>query len=237
MKTYIRRREKNRELVVLYGGWGTDENLFVPLCSDKFDFILFYDYSADEALLLPETKTYDKIILIGWSLGVWAAQYLSAKTGIIPDLKIAVNGTSFPADDRYGIPLKVIEGTLNKMSEKTMEKYFRRMLGSRKSFQAKMERLPRRTVKSLQDELRWLYNRIMEQTDQNFNWNYAVISENDRVFPVKSQMNYWSGHSETKSVVLPMNHYLFDNWENYVCFIRDIETWEPHAGRRKRRQL
>ena len=41
MKTYIRRREKNNHLVVLYGGWGTDENVFTPFCNDEFDFILF----------------------------------------------------------------------------------------------------------------------------------------------------------------------------------------------------
>ncbi len=94
MKTYIRRREKNNRLIVLYGGWGTDENVFTPSCNDDFDFILFYNYSADEALVLPETKTYKSITLIGWSLGVWAAEYLSPKTGIKPDLTIAVNGTS-----------------------------------------------------------------------------------------------------------------------------------------------
>ncbi|MFN8209344.1 MAG: hypothetical protein U0T33_00055 [Bacteroidales bacterium] len=33
-------------------GWGTDENVFAPLCNDEFDFILFYDYSAEEPLLL-----------------------------------------------------------------------------------------------------------------------------------------------------------------------------------------
>ena len=59
MKTYIRRREKNKQLVVLYGAWGTDENVFAPLCNDEFDFILFYNYSADEALVLPEMKTYE----------------------------------------------------------------------------------------------------------------------------------------------------------------------------------
>ncbi len=70
-----------------------DENVFTPLCNDEFDFILFYNYSADEALVLPEMKTYRKITLIGWSLGVWAAEYLSPKTGINPDVTIAVNGT------------------------------------------------------------------------------------------------------------------------------------------------
>ena len=101
MKTYIRRRVQNDRLLIIYGGWGTDENFFIPFCRDNFDFILFTNYSADEPLVLPEMKTYRKIVLIGWSLGVWAAEYLLPKTGISPNVTIAVNGTPIPADDRY----------------------------------------------------------------------------------------------------------------------------------------
>ena len=133
MKTYIRRREKNDRLVILYGGWGTDENMFTPLCTDDFDFILFYNYSADEALVLPETKTYRSITLIGWSLGVWAAEYLSPKTAIKPDLTIAVNGTPVPADDNYGIPLNEFESTLNNITETNMEKLYFRMFGDKRT--------------------------------------------------------------------------------------------------------
>ena len=182
MKTYIRRREKNNQLVVLYGGWGTDENVFTPLCNDEFDFILFYNYSADEALVLPEMKTYEKITLIGWSLGVWAAEYLSPKTGIKPDITIAVNGTPVPADDMYGIPLNVFEGTLNNITEENIDKFYFRMFGDKRSYQSNINRIPHRTLKSLHDELRWLYNRIMEQKESGFRWDYAVTSEIDRVF-------------------------------------------------------
>ena len=183
MKTYIRRREKNDQLVVIYGGWGTDENVFTPLCNDDFDFILFYNYSSDEALVLPEMKPYKKITLIGWSLGVWAAEYLSPKTGIIPDVTIAVNGTPIPADDQYGIPLNIFEGTLNNITEENMDKFYLRMFGDKKTYQRNKERIPHRTIKSLNDELRWLYNRIMEQKEPGFKWDYAVTSEIDRVFP------------------------------------------------------
>ena len=191
MKTYIRRREKNDQLVVIYGGWGTDENVFTPLCNDDFDFILFYNYSSDEALVLPEMKSYKKITLIGWSLGVWAAEYLSPKTGIIPDIAIAVNGTPVPADDQYGIPLNIFEGTLNNITEENMEKFYLRMFGDKKTYQLNNERKPHRTIKSLHDELRWLYNRIMEQKEPGFKWDFAVTSEIDRVFPSENVNSYW----------------------------------------------
>jgi pimeloyl-[acyl-carrier protein] methyl ester esterase len=226
MKTYIRRREKNDQLVVVYVGWGADENAFTPLYNDEFDFILFYDYSADEALVLPEMKTYTKITLIGWSLGVWAAEYLSPRTGIKPDVTIAVNGTPVPAHDKFGIPLNIFEGTLNNISEKNMVKFYLRMFGDKKTYRLNQERIPHRTVKSLHDELRWLYNRIMEQKEPGFRWDYAITSEFDRVFPSKNQKSYWQKEENTKHIILPLNHYLFHHWKSFSDFIRFVETYQ-----------
>ena len=225
MKTYIRRREKNNVLIVIFGAWGTDENVFLPLCNDDFDFILFYDYSADEALVLPEMKSYSKIILIGWSLGVWAAEYLAPKTGIKPDVTIAVNGTPVPADDRFGIPLKEFENTLNNISERNMIKFYLRMFGNKETYRLNMDRIPRRTIKSLNDELRWLYNRIMEQKEPGFRWDYAVTSEYDRVFPARNLNAYWKNQENTKHILLPLNHYLFHYWSSYIEFTEFIESY------------
>lgn len=233
MKTYIRRREKNKELVVLYGGWGTDENVFTPLCTDDFDFILFYNYSADEALVLPEMKTYDKITLIGWSLGVWAAEYLSKKTGIKPDVTIAVNGTPVPADDQYGIPLNVFEGTLNNINEENIEKFYLRMFGNKKLYQTNIDRVPNRTLKSLHDELRWLYNRIMEQKEPGFRWDYAVTSEIDRVFPAKNLAGYWEKEKNTKHILLPLPHYFFHKWKSFTEFIYFVENYKAKKAEKK----
>lgn len=227
MKTYIRRREKNNNLIVLYGDWGSDENMFTPLCNDDFDFILFSNYSADEALVLPEMKTYERITLIGWSLGVWAAEFLSSKTGISPDITIAVNGTPIPADDHLGIPLYIIEGTMNNISEWNMEKFYLRMFGNRKTYLRNLDRIPCRSIKSLHDELRWLYNRFMEQTEPGFRWDYAISSQNNRVFPTKSLIRYWSEVNSTKHILLPLPHYFFHEWRSlpdFVSFVTGFNT-------------
>jgi len=225
MKTYIRRRPKNTHLVVFYGGWGTDENVFVPLCNDEFDFILFYNYSADEAFMLPEMKTYKKITLIGWSIGVWAAEFLCHKTGIKPDVTIAVNGTPIPADDHYGIPLNVFEGTLNNITEDNIEKFYLRMFGDKKTYMTNIDRIPHRSMTSLHNELRWLYNRMMEQRESCFKWNYAVTSESDRVFPSKNLSEYWKKEKNTKHIMVPLPHYFFHKWESFSGFINFVENY------------
>jgi biotin synthesis protein BioG len=233
MKTYISRREKNKRLIVVYGGWGTDENVFIPLCKDDFDFILFYNYSADQAFVLPEMKTYEKVTVIGWSLGVWAAEYLAAATGIKPDITIAVNGTPIPADDKYGIPLSDFEATLNNISEENMEDFYIKMFGDKKTYRTNIDRVPVRPLKSLHDEMRWLYNRIMEQKEPGFRWDYAVISSKDKIFPWKNLRGYWGKEQETKKIVLPLSHYLFHNWDSFSDFIDFVENYKPEISVKK----
>jgi pimeloyl-[acyl-carrier protein] methyl ester esterase len=235
MRTYIRRREINNQLVVFFGGWGTDENMFVPLCNDEFDFIMFYNYSADEALVLPETKTYKKITLIGWSLGVWAAEYLTSKTGIKPDISIAINGTPLPADDHFGIPLNIFEGTLNNITEENIEKFYLRVFGDKRTYLKNADRVPKRTLKSLHDELRWMYNRIMEQKEPGFKWTYAVTSDKDRVFPSENLKSYWSKEKDTRHIILPLPHYFFHNWLSYTDFIDFVENYSPDKKKRSRK--
>jgi biotin synthesis protein BioG len=233
MKTYIRRRERNDQLIVLFAGWGCDEHLFIPLLNDDFDYLLFFHYSADEALVLPEMKQYRKITLIAWSLGVWAAEYMLAKTGIDPDLRIAVNGTPFPADDKYGIPLRIFEGTLNNINEENMNKFYFRMFGDKKTNELNREMIPHRTLKSLHDELRWLYNRMMEHTYEGFRWDFAVTSEIDRVFPAENVNSYWAKEKKTKHIILPVPHYFFNDWKSLTEFIDYVEAYGKKRSARR----
>ncbi|HOF22406.1 MAG TPA: DUF452 family protein [Bacteroidales bacterium] len=223
MKTYIRRREKNDSLVVMYGAWGTDENVFEPLCNDEFDFILFYNYSADQALVLPEMKTYKKITLIGWSIGVWAAEYLSPSIGIMPDVTIAVNGTPVPLDDNYGIPPRSFEEALDDITEESIEKFYYRMFGNRRTFNLNSDRIPGRTLDSFHVELRWLYNRVMEQREPGFRWDFAVTSKSDKVFPTENVTKYWDKMGNTRQIIVPFPHYMFYKWPSFNEFINYVE--------------
>ena len=230
MKTYIRRREKNDNLVVLFGSWGTDENVFVPFCNDEFDFILFYNYSADQALVLPEMKTYKKIVVIGWSLGVWAAEYLSPSTGIVADVTIAVNGTPVPLDDHYGIPPHSFEESLNNITEESMDKFYSHMFGNRRTYNLNSEKIPHRTLESVHVEMRWLYNRIMEQKDPGLRWDYAVTSESDRIFPSENVISYWNRQKNTRQIIVPYPHYMFYKWNSYADFISFVEKQGSKAA-------
>ncbi len=224
MKTHIRKREKNSELIILFGGWGTDHNAFLPLCTEDHDLIMFYNYSADEPLILPDFKTYSKITLIGWSLGVWAAEYFAGSISFKPDLSIAVNGTPLPVDNIYGIPLHIIEGTLNNINEKGIEKYNLRLFGSKSNLEDNLDKVARRSVKSFSDELRWLYNRMMETPDNGYNWDIALTCTEDRVFPHENMMKYWSTREGTRHISMPLPHYPFFYWKSFREMIAFLEN-------------
>lgn len=224
MKTHIRRRESNTDLIIVFGGWGTDQNAFLPLCSNNHDLILYYNYSADEPLILPEAKTYKHITLVAWSLGVWAAEYMSSKMNLKPDLSIAINGTPVPADDLYGVPVDIIEGTVNNLSGHGMEKYNLRLFGDKKTLDTYHDRVSKRTIESLREELRWMYNRIMETNDLKYRWDIAVASPEDRVFPYKNVMGYWTKRQNTSVVCLDLPHYPFFHWANFMEMIDDLKS-------------
>ena len=99
------------------------------------------------------------------------------------------------------------------------------MFGDKKSYLSNIDRIPHRTLKSLHDELRWLYNRIMEQKDPGFRWDYAVTSDIDRVFPSKNLEGYWEKEKHTKNIVLKLPHYLFNEWKSFPEFISFVENY------------
>jgi biotin synthesis protein BioG len=114
-----------------------------------------------------------------------------------------------------------------------MGKFYFRMFGNKQTYEINRDRIPHRNIKSFHDELRWLYNRIMEQKEPGFRWDYAVISEYDRVFPAKNQKEYWRREHNTKHLTLPMNHYLFHNWKSYSEFISSVEKSKKGNKRKK----
>lgn len=224
MKTYIKRREANRNLIIVFGGWGTDQNAFLPLCSNEHDLILYYNYSADEPFVLPDTKTYDNVYMIGWSLGIWAAEYLSATMNLKPDFSIAVCGTPVPADDLYGIPLGIFEGTVNKLTEQGMEKYYLRLFGDKANLEKYRDRTSQKSIEWFREELRWMYNRIMETNDLSYRWDIAVASTEDRIFPYKNVCDYWSRRKSTKLISLDLSHYAFSKWNSFMEMIEDLKS-------------
>lgn len=210
--------ENARQLIWIFAGWGTDHRLYLhrplpglsPQQQQDASLLLLYAYGdapilwkqADtecviedwQALLCrPEIMAYTRHCLWAWSMGVWAAEQYA-----LPRLAyaLAVNGTARPVDDLYGIPSAIFRGTLEGLSDRNVEKFRRRMCGTKAAMHDFMMREPLRNLESLRSELQYIGDRVAtegaEASPYPKAWDAARISDEDAIFPTAHTMRYWT---------------------------------------------
>ncbi len=179
MKTSFIYRNNSSRLLLIYAGWSVDASYFKKLHCSGYDIAVAYEYSR---LNVPEIGNYDEVVLIAWSLGVHAAEMTAS--GLPLTLTIAVNGTSTPVSDKFGIPEVIYSATAQNLSEQTLAK-FRKRMGA--------PDMPRgeRNIQELQSEL---LNFPCENIE--FRWDRAIISVDDRIFPPANQRRAWHDKAE-----------------------------------------
>ena len=204
-------RNGHDSLLLIFGGWGTWKELFsecrfpegndVMLCCDyrSYDF----DFSQMEG--------YRQVNLWAWSMGVWSAAATFDGKSLPWGRRIAVNGTMYPVDDLRGIPVKIFEGTLERMSQPVLDKFRRRMCGSDLDYY--LSRNCDRTADELKNELASILSAVKAYGRvPDFVWDLAAVGTDDLIFPVANQRRAWS-ESGTETKEAEATHYdrkLFD---------------------------
>lgn len=206
MKQTFMKQEGNSRLLLFFAGWGSDEHLFDVPSADDCDYMLCYDYTMPDFESKP-LAYYDSIRVMGWSMGVWAAGEALSALSLPWEKKIAVNGTPYPIHDEKGIPTAIFQGTLDGLSLDSLVKFRRRMCVTTDEVKTFMQRLPRRSLQSLHDELAAVQRRVDERGGMAypFEWDEAIIGTNDRIVPTANQERAWEGMACIKK--LDMAHY------------------------------
>ena len=190
MKYRLTHSEGSSRLLLIFAGWGMDDIVFSHLRRPGYDVMVVWDYRSFH-IDWDCVSRYSEICLFAWSMGVYAAsQTVQAIDGKIT-LRIAVNGTTTPVDDRFGIPEAIFYGTLDNLSEVTLNKFFRRMSATRDDNDLFNSRRPNRTIDELRDELQAVADRTILDTPSSMRWDLAVIGSNDRIFPRFNQLRAW----------------------------------------------
>lgn len=192
MKQYFIHKDDSPWLTLFFAGWGMDEHPFMDYRSRCCDLLVCYDYRSfdfDFSLL----EGYRDIRLVAWSMGVWAASYLLQDKGNLPlSERIAVNGTLTPVDEEKGIPPHIFKGTLDGLNERNLQKFYRRMCGSREDTNYFLERAPQRNIEDLREELRLIGERAVANPVPSFTWKVAVIGSEDLIFSAANQRRAWA---------------------------------------------
>lgn len=170
-------------LLIFFCGWSTDSRIARNLDFEGYDTLAVWDYRSldlDPSL----TAGYAEIVVAAWSFGVAAASHFIATHRHLPiTRRVAINGTLKPVDNLRGIPEDIFNGTLNNLSDRTLSKFYRRMVPGQSIPQSAM------TIDELADELRSINSMDVPQTE----WDFAFISTDDRIIPPENQRTAWAG--------------------------------------------
>lgn len=196
MKQHFIIRNNSKHLLLFFAGWGMDETPFTDMHPADSDWMICYDYRSlefDESLL----KGYSEITLVGWSMGVWAASRIMELYPCLPvSRSIAINGTLHPVSESKGIAPAIFEGTLQGLTEKTLQKFQRRMCGSSSEYKVFQTVAPQRPVEELKEELAAIQKQYLSSDAPGFRWQKAIIGRNDRIFTPENQRRAWENNVE-----------------------------------------
>lgn len=184
----------NDDITLFFAGWGMDETPFAGidfpqdtmLCCDYRD--LKFDYSL--------LSSYSKVRVVGWSMGVWAAEQIIKNKVFEIYESIAVNGTQYPIDNTKGIPENIYTGTLDNLNEENLLKFYKRMCGNINDYNDFLDIKPKRNLEELKDELWQIRKEYNLHINDLYGWNMVYIGKNDKIFPFNNQKNAWQNQAQ-----------------------------------------
>ncbi|MDR2425086.1 MAG: malonyl-ACP O-methyltransferase BioC [Prevotellaceae bacterium] len=190
MKIFWHKKEKNRQILVIFNGWGFDAKMFREIECNGHDIVSLYDYSELEFKQLDFVGKYDVVKILAWSFGVFVADFYAAHIANLA-VAVAVNGSVSPVDNSRGIPEKIFLATLNSFNETNREKFYLRIAGGLSAYKRFAKFMPDRNSANQSAELHVLYQLALQKQTEGLKWNLAIVSENDKIFPLENLVNAW----------------------------------------------
>ncbi len=197
-------------LLLFFSGWSASPELFTSLeANEDSDVTICYDYR--DLSFKEDLSHYREIHLVAWSMGVRMAE-LALGGRYKFTSATAINGTPRPIDDKYGIPTNIFLGTLNGLTPETLQRFNRRMCGTREIL-GMYQSASARAFDEVRDELRAIHNHCLQTSDEAIPWTRAIIGTGDRIFPSSNQLAYWEGRCPVLEIDSP--HYPFYQWTRW----------------------
>ncbi len=217
---FIRKKQDSKELILLFNGWGMDQTVFQPWGEPPVDVLEVHDYRDLDSRenLIRDLSAYRSIIVLAWSMGVWAYTALSHSLAIQVERAIAINGTPNPIHEHLGIPPRVFDATLEKMDQENLGRFYRRMCLDQSAFEKFQQHKPARPLAEQIQELSAVQEQYQRGGEIFFHpFHQALISRSDRIFPVANQHSFWRGRADILET--EGGHFCFDQWQNWEDFL------------------
>ncbi|EIJ71066.1 DUF452 family protein [Pasteurella bettyae] len=201
--------QQGEHLILYFAGWGAPIELVSHLIlPENHDLLICSDYRNLDFNV--DLTHYQNMYLVAWSMGVWVAEQ-------VIDFKLksatAINGTSHPRHNQWGIPEVIFDGTLASLDADNYQKFVRRICGNRTNLQHYLAH-PQRDFVEIKQELECLAKFLPSSKPSQFSWTKAIIGEQDRIFPVDNQLDFWQ-QKNVSIHLLEAPHYLFAQYQSW----------------------
>lgn len=174
-------------LIIFFAGWAMDARPFASLKRDGYDIAVVYDYRCAD-IDFSFADRYKEICIVAWSLGVQGADMCKEQFGCKVTLRLAICGTGMPCHDTMGIPSVIYNGTINMLDPRNLNKFYRRVCGTKETFEEFMKHCPQRDINELRAELEAVASRNVKPG----RWDMALIAADDAIIPPHNQRRYWN---------------------------------------------
>ncbi len=181
-------REGNRDLIIYMLGWAATPNAMRHIATPGYDVLACYDYRSMAPLRAEDfAPRYRRIYLFAWSFGVWVSEQCCRELPLYR--AVALNGTPFPADERYGLRLRVLIRTMRAMAKAGGNPFAEPGgEGVRYSPPGPWAEL---SIEEKIDELNLLAERSRADSAAHIPWHAACIGSRDEIFPPDNMRAYW----------------------------------------------
>ncbi len=197
---WLKRQSGATELIVVFGGWAIGPSVFAHLTTDA-DLLYLNDYRTLE-YALPDLSAYKSRTLVAWSFGVasyghWQQDHHDPFTR-----KFALNGSMSPVDRLTGIAPKILQKTIDTLSQDSFQTFLARCFNAPQSPQP--IDLPARRAELIAIQARG-------SAKTKLSWDRAWISGQDRIFSAANMHRAWPN-----ATLLPdAAHVPFSTWSGW----------------------
>lgn len=205
-QVWLKQSPENQDLVIFMLGWAATPNAVYHIDPPGCDVLACHNHcGAPEPLRAADFARYRRIYLFAWSFGVWVAEQSCRELPLYR--AVALNGTPYPVDPRWGMRLKVVLRSMQSIAHNGGENAF--------AANADVGRYiptgpyPDRSAEEKVDELMNLSERAKAYSAAHLTWHRAYIADKDEIFPPVRMRDYWGSvglGTEFDSYHYPFSH-------------------------------
>lgn len=189
-KQWLKQSAENPDLIIFMLGWAATPNAVRHIDPPGCDVLACHNHCGEpEILRAADFARYRRIYLFAWSFGVWVAEQSCCELPL--HRAIALNGTPYPVDPRWGMRLKVVLRTMQTIARNGGTNEFAAVGPAAEGRYIPTGPYPERSADEKVAELINLSERAKAYSATHLTWHCAYIADKDEIFPPARMRDYW----------------------------------------------